>query len=397
MKVNGLIRDLSALKRIGVKRKERILDASPKPLRHDPVKALARILHPERSLLRIDSIIDRSEEVKIIKFTLSTEDNSRFPVFQSGQYLSLTIDMDNTSVNRTFFISSPPFKASPIIDQEANCEPYIEIIVVKKENSISNDFIWKNWKLGKEIKATFPHGRFFYEPLRDSKNLICIAEDAGISPFYSLVYEIIQKDWDLNLIIFYKNKSIQNMVLIEDLKKLVEAVPTKLKIIVLNDNQVFNQEIVKLEKDIINKSTYFVCCSQEMYKNIYEELIKLKIPNRRIRKQVYGETQDIYDEIDFPTAAKEKKFKITILVNQEEKIIESLAKETVLVTLERAGIEKSSHCRSGECGFCRSRIIEGDIFVNTLVDSRRGKDKEHGYFHPCVSYPISDMTIDILK
>jgi len=397
MKVNGLLRDLSALKLIATRRKERILDASPKPLRHDPVKALARILHPENNILKIASIVNISDQAKIIRFISKPEDNSRLPVFQSGQYLSLRIDMEKNSVTRPFFISSPPFKASPVIDEENIFEPYIEIIVVKKENSISNKFIWENWYVDKEVNISFPHGKFFYEPLRDSKTLICFTEDAGIGTFYSLMGEIIQGNLDMNLMLFYKNKTLGNMKLIENFKKLEEQAPTKLKVIVLDDKENFYQELVKLEEKIIKKATFFICCSQVMYDRVHKDLIKLQIPHRRIRKQIFGESINIYEDVNFPIAIKGKTFKITVLLNGIENTTESLPGETVLATLERAEIKKSSHCRSGECGFCRSFIIQGDIFVNTLLDTRRSLDKENGYFHPCVSYPISDLKIDILK
>ncbi|MCR2044756.1 2Fe-2S iron-sulfur cluster-binding protein [Anaerosalibacter massiliensis] len=71
------------------------------------------------------------------------------------------------------------------------------------------------------------------------------------------------------------------------------------------------------------------------------------------------------------------------------------ANETVLVTLERAGIEAPSHCKSGECGYCRSKLISGDVYIRKDNDSRRIVDKKYGYIHPCVSYPISDLELTI--
>lgn len=396
MKVNGILRDLSALKKTVTIRKERIMDASPKPLRHDPIKGLARILHPEKNTLRIEAIVDIAEDVKLIRFIRGSEKEVRLPVFQAGQYLSLRIDMEETSVTRPFFISSPPFKALPIMNEGVMCEPYIEIILVRKESSVSNRYMWENWKVGKEILASFPHGKFFYEPLRDSNNLVAVAEDAGIATFFSLTHEIIERNLELNIILFYKKKLLKSNDLIENLMRLAEEAPSKLKIIVLEDEQNFNDEIVKLGEETIKKSTYFICGSQTMYEALYSGLSKLNIPHRRIRKQIYGENKNIYDDVNFPKEVKEKVFKITVVINGEEKVIDSYPGETVLATLEKAEIKKASHCRSGECGFCRSRIVHGDVFVNTLLDTRRRVDRETGYFHPCVSFPISDIKIDIM-
>ena len=54
-----------------------------------------------------------------------------------------------------------------------------------------------------------------------------------------------------------------------------------------------------------------------------------------------------------------------------------------------------THCRNGECGFCRSRLLSGDIFVSPIGDGRREMDKQLGWFHPCSAWPLSDLKIKI--
>ncbi|MBR5094428.1 MAG: 2Fe-2S iron-sulfur cluster binding domain-containing protein, partial [Oscillospiraceae bacterium] len=65
------------------------------------------------------------------------------------------------------------------------------------------------------------------------------------------------------------------------------------------------------------------------------------------------------------------------------------------VALERAGIKINTHCRNGECGFCRSHLLSGEIFVSPIGDGRRRMDKEMGWFHACSSWPLSDLKIKI--
>ena len=65
------------------------------------------------------------------------------------------------------------------------------------------------------------------------------------------------------------------------------------------------------------------------------------------------------------------------------------------LALERAGIAIDTHCRNGECGFCRSHLLSGDIFVSPVGDGRRMMDKEMGWFHACSSWPLTDLKIKI--
>ena len=63
--------------------------------------------------------------------------------------------------------------------------------------------------------------------------------------------------------------------------------------------------------------------------------------------------------------------------------------------MERAGIRAPSRCRSGECGWCRSRLLAGEVFIPEKTDGRRWADAQFGYIHPCSSFPISDVTLEV--
>jgi len=51
-------------------------------------------------------------------------------------------------------------------------------------------------------------------------------------------------------------------------------------------------------------------------------------------------------------------------------------------------------CRSGECTYCRTRLLAGEVFAPDRV-YRRWVDIEYGYIHPCMSYPVSDLRIRV--
>lgn len=69
--------------------------------------------------------------------------------------------------------------------------------------------------------------------------------------------------------------------------------------------------------------------------------------------------------------------------------------QTILQALERAHIKAPSHCRSGECGWCHSKLLSGKVYVPEDADGRRMADLKFGWIHPCCSFPLSDLEIDI--
>ena len=74
--------------------------------------------------------------------------------------------------------------------------------------------------------------------------------------------------------------------------------------------------------------------------------------------------------------------------------VKSYVDETVLTAFERAGLAVNNKCRVGYCGFCRSRLVKGEYHANRY-EQLRIADKQFHYFHPCCSYPMSDMEIEV--
>ena len=69
--------------------------------------------------------------------------------------------------------------------------------------------------------------------------------------------------------------------------------------------------------------------------------------------------------------------------------------QTLMQAVERAGIVIEAECRSGQCAWCRSLLRFGKVFVPESRDGRRTGDAGAGWVHPCVTYPLSDIVLEI--
>ncbi len=114
-----------------------------------------------------------------------------------------------------------------------------------------------------------------------------------------------------------------------------------------------------------------------------------------IRGELFGEIKRVEKAEGYPEGVVAQAYKLRIESSLIDTTIEARSDESVLVAIERAGIFAPSKCRSGECGYCRSRLISGDVFVPSESDGRRAADKKFGYIHPCASYPLSDLHIQL--
>lgn len=393
MKVKGLIRDINAFQQSVNDRKKHITEASPKPMRNDPIKLLAKELHPENLELTLKTIIDISPSYKLFRFALPSDSNEKLPLFQPGQYACFKFHIGEGFAMRPYTISSSPYEAMSYDKKGKKKEGYIDITVEKKESSFVTNYIFENWKQGSIVEVSFPHGKFFYEPLRDSRNIVAIAEGVGINPFYSMIKEISEGNLNLILTLIYKIKNEEDALYLKEIRELVKKSEKSISLFPVYE-KITSDLIFKITEKIEDCS-YFLCGKDYFCSECITELSRLNIPNRRIRKAINGKTINVYDYNDFPSDAKNKKVIITVFCNDRVNNIEAYSRETILSVLERAGYEKGSHCHSGECGFCRSQLIDGKIYVRSDYDGRRAADKKFGYFHPCSSYAVSNIKIKI--
>ena len=128
---------------------------------------------------------------------------------------------------------------------------------------------------------------------------------------------------------------------------------------------------------------------------VEEELATFDLPLRRVRREVFGQVEDITTSPGFPQQVADETFRIKAHIGGVTAEIPAKPVETVLVAMERADLAPPSQCRSGECGFCRSLLVHGDVFIRPERDGRRAADKQFGYIHPCSSYPITDLEVTV--
>ena len=394
--VKSNTKDLFAFTKLVAERQKRIERASSEPITKDPINDLARKIHPDVQYLDISEIKDETKSTKTFKFAPDPDSNTKeLAIFRPGQYLSLKVKVNDVSITRPYSIASSPKDA---------LNGFYELTIKKEEHGFLTNYIWDNWEVGTKVESSGPEGFFYYEPLRDSKQIVGIAGGLGITPFRSIARSIIEGNIDAKLTVLYGSSDEDDIIYYDEFQALEKENPEKIKFI-----HVLSCEVVSLEgcetgfitSDLIEKycdvknSSFFVCGPQIMYNFVDNEIAKFELPPRKIRKEAFGEVKDVLSIPGYPQELAEKTFKVSVHVGNLSKDIPAIATESILVALERANLAPPAKCRSGECGFCRSRLVSGEVFTSPISDWRRKADKKFNYFHPCSSYPISDIEIVI--
>ena len=394
--VKSNTKDLYAFTKLISERKKRIEKASNESITLDPINDLARSLHPERQFLVIKGIQEETKSTKTFRLIPDPDSATKeLAYFRAGQYLSLKVEVNGVKITRPYSISSSPKDA---------LKGFYEITIRKEEEGFLTNYIWQNWKIGTKIESSGPEGYFYYEPLRDLKNIVGIAGGSGITPFRSWIKNVIEKESEINLTLLYGSSDENDIIFYKEFKELEQLVPNQIKIVYILSCEAISLEGCEqgfITSDIIEKccdvhnSSFFICGPQIMYNFIEKELEKFNLPKKRIRREAFGEIKDIIKFPNFPQEVVGSTFKVKVQIGDSIEEIPAISTESILVALERANLAPPSKCRSGECGFCRSLLLSGEIFVSPISDWRREGDKQYKFFHPCASYPISDLEISV--
>ena len=391
MKVKNFLKDVSGASRVTEKRLKAFENASGALTDVDPIGNAAREWHPGRIELVVTDIRDACKTAKTIRFERT--DRKKLPFFYAGQYIVLDLQIGKSLVSRPYSLSSAPYQAR-------SEHPFAEITVRRsKGDGFVCDYINDELKVGDVLTGMMGLGQFYYEPLRDSDHVVALAGGVGITPFVSMAKEIQNGSLNIDLTILYGSVSADDIVLKEEMDRL-EGEHVHIVHVLSGEDENWKGEKGFLSADLIRKyaapdASYFICGPQVMYTFLRKELAGLEIPKRRIRFEVFGQAKDITAFEGYPAQLKDRVFTLTVKRGIHEDRIPAKANESLVTALERSAIRIETGCRSGECGFCRTKVLSGDYFICPESDGRRAADIDFNYVHACACYPLSDMTIKI--
>ena len=349
--------------------------ATPLPKTY-AVNELSKALHPGVIPAKIVAIEEVGNNCKTIRLQ-STSENKRFPYFKAGQFVTLSCNVGSSFVTRPYSVSSSPFEAMKGI---------LEVTVQKA--GLFSTYLLEEAKVGDSLVVGEPSGDFYYDTLRDKKNVVAIAGGSGVTPFMSMMKSLEENSDDFNLTLIYGARTRKDLII--DYKD-VKSDKVKL-VIVLSHEEAEGYEHGFITSELLAKyvpSSYsvFMCGPDAMYKFVKGEFAKLGVSEYNIRQE--------HNSIGNREVSDPRTFNLTVHMRDKVYNVPALENETLLAAMERAGIKAPSRCKSGSCGFCHSRLVKGEYHVNKEHEYRRLADFKFGYIHPCCTYPESDMEIDV--
>lgn len=376
--------DMLKFKNLRKNRAEMIASAEAKPLPGTyRVNELAKRLHPAAQYLKIAEIVQETHDAKSFVLVPDEEAGMReLAPFKAGSYINVRTTLAGSVARRTYSLSSSPKEA---------LEGKYRITVKLKEGGFLSAWLHNEAKVGDKLTATEPGGHVTHSGIRDCKKVVALAGGSGITPFMSMAKAIDEGTEDFEMTLLYGARTEADLVFRADFDAIAARCPKVKVVYVLSEEQKEGFEAGFITAELIKKYagaeqfSIYAVGPGAMCDFLDRELPKLGLAQKFIRME---RTEDVCD------AGEVKDYTLTVHYRDELHTIPARSDETVLTAFERAGLAVNNKCRVGYCGFCRSRLVKGEYHANRY-ERLRIADKQFHYFHPCCSYPMSDMEIEV--
>jgi ferredoxin-NADP reductase len=251
---------------------------------------------------------------------------------------------------------------------------------------------------GDLLEGSGPAGHFYHNPIFHDPGMVCLAGGSGITPFMSMIQEIVECGLDRTVHLFHGSRNMEDALFQDRLRAFSERFENIHYTPVIESppqgyggaRGLITGDLIQGHLGNLSGKTFYLCGPRAMYDFCIPELEGLGIQRRKIRREIYGPPLGIMDSPGWPPELKpDDSFQLRI---RGGKSIRVLAGEPLMTAFEREGVRIPSLCRSGECSLCRVKVLSGRVFEPAGIPVR-GSDRRFGYVHACVSYPLEDLEV----
>ena len=158
--------DMLKFKNLSKTRREAIEELPERPLpKTYETNEKAEFMHPKYQNVRIKEM--RPNGPDAVTVTFQSMDGKALAPFRAGQYISISVDADESATTRSYSLCGSP---------ERSWQGAYDITVKRVEDDgFVSKFIQDKWIPGLAIRVSAPQGHLYYEPLRDEKKVLALA------------------------------------------------------------------------------------------------------------------------------------------------------------------------------------------------------------------------------
>jgi ferredoxin-NADP reductase len=310
--------------------------------------------------------------------------------FVAGQFLPVRVKVDGKDHVRCYSISSSPAARG-----------YLEISV--KRQGLVSGTLHTIARPGTLLSVRSPGGSFTY-PSGDDRPLVLLAGGIGITPLLSMLRHAVEAEPSRRVTLLYSAPTEDAFAFRDDIRALLRRHPHARAYFAVTKGPGgpdfyagrIDKALIRATVPDVTAAIALLCGPQPMIDGLRELLASLGMPAAQIRSERFeaavASTGGPQAGAAVATEARPTgDHDVTCVRSQTA--VRAGAGQTLLEAAEAGGVPIDSLCRSGVCGTCRTKVIEGDVACDaTLLDDA---DRASGHVLACVARVHSDCVVEL--
>ena len=140
--------------------------------------------------------------------------NGEMVSYRPGQFLAIDFKINSKEIRRSFSLSSVP-----------GMDTDLAITVKRIPNGEISNYVYRHLKIGDEIQALPPAGRFVLGRTEVKRDVFMVAAGSGITPVFSILKDVLQNDPLSHIILIYSNRDEKSTIFYKQLNEQTDKYP----------------------------------------------------------------------------------------------------------------------------------------------------------------------------
>ena len=342
--------------------------------------------------LRVRAIKPDAGDALIVSFDVpeALRDDYRF---SPGQYLTLRQTIGGREERRSYSI------CAALDDGE------LRVGVRLVPGGVFSGWMHEHLKQGDRLDVMPPQGRFTLAvDATARRHVLGIAGGSGITPILSIAKTLLEREPHSRFTLVYGNRRSGSTMFKEELEDLKNRFLTRLSLYpVFSREQVDSPlgsgrldrgklgEILSGVVHVPGLSEAFVCGPFGMNDEAEAALKAAGLPAERIHIERFGVPPSAEEAaLHAPRAGDAQGAVVTVVRDGLTREVEYRQDDvSILDAAARAGMDVPYSCKSGVCGTCRARLMEGQVRMDRNFALEK-HDLDAGFVLTCQAHPLTE-------
>lgn len=338
--------------------------------------------------MRVARIFQETPDVKTFRLTLPNNEPLPFS-FLPGQFLSLTLRVEDKPVRRSYTIASSPSQRD-----------YLEITVKRVEQGVITSYLHDRTKEGDQLEVGAPFGSFTFAGT-EASSIVLIGGGVGITPLMTVIRYLTDHGWPRDMFLLYSCRTSRDFIFREELEYLQRRYANLHVVATMTRAEGTNWmgTTGRITKELIAQSVpnlpsrrVHLCGPLPMMESVQGFLAELGVPLEQIKVESFtlarGKPEPERQALETKPAVS-----ATVSFTKSGKAAPLPSDRTILEVAEASGVEIPNVCRVGVCGVCKVKLMAGSVTM-AVQDALTPEDKARKLILACQAKSTENVSVE---